>query len=152
GVQICEHLPQLAARSHLWSLVRSLTHPHNEHSDGHMVMLSGRTLLPPRFDRAKPQPSDWPSIASIVSDRIRSRNNLPSAVVLPERLIHRTGRVIPGQFGGQMGPTRDPWFIEASPFNAVTYGAYPEFEFSHSEGRKTNAAMKFQAPSLELPH
>ena len=25
GVQICEHLPMLAARSHMWSLVRSLT-------------------------------------------------------------------------------------------------------------------------------
>jgi hypothetical protein len=45
GVQICEHLPLLAARSDKWSLVRSLTHPHNEHSDGHLVMLTGRTGL-----------------------------------------------------------------------------------------------------------
>ena len=33
------------------------------------------------------------------------RNNLPPAVVLPETLIHREGRVIPGQFAGEMGPT-----------------------------------------------
>ncbi len=26
GVHVCEHLPMLAARSHLWSMVRSLTH------------------------------------------------------------------------------------------------------------------------------
>ena len=39
GVQICEHLPMLAARSDKWALVRSLTHPYNEHSNGHMVML-----------------------------------------------------------------------------------------------------------------
>src|SRR5262249_22121117 len=26
GVHVCEHLPLLAARSHLWSMVRSLTH------------------------------------------------------------------------------------------------------------------------------
>ena len=45
-----------------------------------------------------------------------SRNNLPPAVVLPERLIHRTGRVIPGQFAGMMGAKRDPWFINAAPF------------------------------------
>src|SRR5262245_50232665 len=36
GVQICEHLPRLAARAHLWSLVRSLTHRTNGHSEGHM--------------------------------------------------------------------------------------------------------------------
>ena len=42
-----EHL--LVQRSHQWALVRSLTHPYNEHSEGHMVMLSGRTPLPPNF-------------------------------------------------------------------------------------------------------
>ena len=31
GTQICEHLPLLAQRSHLWSLVRSLTHRENGH-------------------------------------------------------------------------------------------------------------------------
>ena len=31
GVHICEHLPLLAARSDKWALVRSLTHPYNEH-------------------------------------------------------------------------------------------------------------------------
>src|SRR5271165_3033828 len=36
GIQIVEHLPLLAQRSHLWSLVRSLGHPSNNHSDGHM--------------------------------------------------------------------------------------------------------------------
>src|SRR5262245_51069465 len=57
GVQICEHLPLLAARSHKWALVRSLTHPYNEHSDGHHVMLTGRTPKPPGFDPSKPKPT-----------------------------------------------------------------------------------------------
>src|SRR6187551_1437683 len=34
GVRVCEHLPMLAQRSHLWALVRSLTHPSNSHSHG----------------------------------------------------------------------------------------------------------------------
>ena len=63
-----------------------------------------------------------------------TKNNLPPAVVLPERLVHRSGRVIPGQFAGLLGPRQDPWFIEASPFNAKTYGAYPKFEFHHERG------------------
>ncbi|MBX3440519.1 MAG: DUF1501 domain-containing protein, partial [Planctomycetaceae bacterium] len=32
GITICEHLPHLAQRSHLWALCRSLTHPSNDHS------------------------------------------------------------------------------------------------------------------------
>lgn len=151
GLWICEHLPGLAARSSRWSLVRSLTHPYNEHSDGHMVMLTGRTQLPPTFNRSKPTPEDWPSLASIAGDRLQPRNNLPPAIVLPERLVHRTGRVIPGQFGGQMGPLRDPWFVEMSPFNGTTYGAYPEYEFHHARGLEHNGSLRFEAPNLALP-
>ena len=47
GIQICEHLPLLAERSDMWALVRSLAHPHPDHSAGHMLMLSGRSQLPP---------------------------------------------------------------------------------------------------------
>ena len=152
GVQICEHLPMLAARSDKWALVRSLTHPYNEHSQGHMVMLSGRTPMPVGFRANKPMPSDWPSIAAVAGDRLQPRNNLPPAVVLPERLIHRSGRVIPGQFAGEMGSSRDPWFIEASPFNSTTYGAFPEYEFHHARGRENKKGLQFQAPNLTLPH
>src|SRR5690606_14862495 len=91
GIQICEHLPMLAQRSNKWSLVRSLTHPYNEHSQGHMVMLSGRTPLPPSFNPITPMPDDWPSLAAIAGAVVPPRNNLPPAVVLPEKLIHSTG-------------------------------------------------------------
>lgn len=151
GIEICEHLPRLAARSSLWSLVRSLTHPSNDHSLGHHIMLTGRSLAPPTFNASKPMPGDWPSIAAIAGDLTVRRNNLPPAVVLPERLIHRTGRVIPGQFAGEMGARRDPWFIDAVPFNSETYGAFPEYEFHHATGLQRNAALKFQAPNLSLP-
>lgn len=152
GVQICEHLPMLAARSQKWSMVRSLTTPYNGHSAGHMVMLSGRTPLPQGFDANKPRAGDWPSIASVVGDALPARNNnLPPAVVLPERLVHRTRRVIPGQFGGQMGSRRDPWFIKASPFNPTSYGAYPDYEFHFVRGREQNENLQFQSPNLSLP-
>ena len=113
GLQICEHLPMLAQRSDKWAICRSLTHPSNDHSAGHMIMLSGRTMLPPGFNPSASMPTDWPSIAAIAGDATRPRNNLPPAVVLPERLIHYSGRIIPGQSGGQMGTQRAPWFIEA---------------------------------------
>ncbi|HEY1598052.1 MAG TPA: DUF1501 domain-containing protein [Pirellulales bacterium] len=151
GIEICEHLPELAKRSHLWSLVRSLTHGTNDHSAGHMFMLSGVSSVPPAFDPLGPKSTDWPSIAAIAGVAQPRQNNLPPAVVLPERLIHRSGRVIPGQFGGQMGMQRDPWFVDASPFNATSYGAWPEYGFHFERGAENPAGFAFQAPNLSLP-
>jgi hypothetical protein len=151
GMFICEHLPMLAARSDLWSLVRSLTHPYNEHSQGHAVMLSGRTPVPAGFDPNMPKPTDWPSVASLVSGVLRGPSNLPPAIVLPEKLIHRTGRVIPGQFGGMMGSSRDPFFVSACRFNAETYGAWPEYGFHHERGVENPGGFVFQAPNLSVP-
>src|SRR5947208_343745 len=123
GIQICEHLPLLAQRSSLWSLVRSLTHPSNNHSDGHMIMLSGRTPLPPGFSGNMPKPTDWPAIAAVAGAATKPRNNLPPAAILPEKLVHFSGRVIPGSFAGMMGHAREPWVIEASPYDPKAYGA-----------------------------
>ena len=152
GFRICEHLPHLAKCSNLWSVCRSLTHPFNEHSQGHHAMLTGRSDMPDGFDPGKPKESDWPSIASLAGSQLSNKgNNLPPAVILPEKLIHRSGRVIPGQFGGKMGHFYDPFFIEASRFNAKNYGAYPEYLFHHERGREDAAHLSFEAPNLTLP-
>jgi hypothetical protein len=151
GVQICEHLPRLAQRSQLWALVLSLTHRSNDHSAGHHIMLTGRSDLPPGFNPSAPRPGDWPSVAAVAGAVTTPRNNLPPAAVLPERLVHNTGRVIPGQFAGVMGPTRNPWFIEASSFDSAGYGAYPEYGFDHQERPRPPKDKAFQAPSLALP-
>jgi uncharacterized protein (DUF1501 family) len=152
GVQICEHLPQLARRSHLWALCRSLTHKTNDHSAGHLMMLTGRSQLPPGFSPTKPQPTDWPSIAAVAGAVTRPRNNLPPAVILPEKLIHTSGRVIPGAFAGLMGRHRDPWIVEASPFDSRAYGAFPEYEFDHQERPFPPGKRRtFQVPNLSLP-
>jgi hypothetical protein len=118
-------------------------------------MLTGRSKADPSFrgDR-QPRPTDWPSIASIVGDAYRSRvHNLPPAVVLPERLVHWSGGVIPGAYGGQMGSRRDPFFIEASPYgNPFWRGAYPEFTFPNDPLKPPASPddRVFQAPSLTL--
>lgn len=151
GLQIVEHLPLLAQRSSKWSLIRSFTHPSNDHSLAHLIMLTGRSKAPPTFNASKPMPQDWPAIAAIAGDQLQSSNGLPPSVVLPERLIHRTGRVIPGQFAGEMGRRRDPWFVDACPFNSETYGAYPEFEFHHARGAVHTKSLRFMAPNLSLP-
>lgn len=151
GLQICEHMPMLAARSRLWSVVRSLSHRYNEHSQGHMVMLSGRSDLPVGFNASLPKPTDHPSIAALMGALLPERGGLPSSVVLPEKLIHRTGRVLPGQFAGVMGSRKEPWFLASSRFNATTYGAWPEYEFHHARGAENVDNLTFRTPGLALP-
>jgi hypothetical protein len=153
GTQICEHLPLLADRSQHWSLVRSLTHPYNEHSIGHHVMLTGRSEQPRGFSPNQPTANDFPSIAAVVTGVVPPRNNLPPAAVLPEKLIHVSGRTIPGQFAGQMGHRNEPWFIEASRYRDTKYihGAFPEYGFQRWEGASTPPDYVFEAPRLELP-
>lgn len=156
GIEICEHLPRLAQRSEHWALVRSLTHPTNEHTRGHFYMLTGRSQPSPGFkgDRL-PRSTDWPSIASVVGDAVAQRNhNLPPSVVLPERLIHWSGGVIPGAYGGQMGRHRDPFFIEATAYGDPFWrGAYPEYTFYQLPKKSPKSATPavFQAPNLKLP-
>jgi hypothetical protein len=150
GLQICEHLPLLAERSHLWALCRSLTHGSNEHSAAHHIMLTGRSQLPVGFDPNAPKRSDHASIAAVVGHSTIGRNNLPPSVMLPERLVHSTGRVIPGQDAGEMGVTQDPWLIGAAPFHASAYGAFPEFSFDHQQRGNPDERV-FQAPQLTLP-
>ncbi|MEZ6137385.1 MAG: DUF1501 domain-containing protein, partial [Pirellulaceae bacterium] len=151
GLQICEHLPMLAERSQAWSLVRSLTHGSNEHSAAHHIMLTGHSQLPPGFSPNQPSRTDRPSLAAVAGYATRPRNNLPPAAVLPERLIHNSGRIIPGQHAGEMGSQHDPWFVEAAPFHATSYGAFPEYKFDHQD-RGNPDERAFQAPQLSLPH
>ena len=54
---------------------------------------------------------------------------------LPEKLVHRTGRVIPGQLAGMLGSRNDPFLVELSKFNATSYGAYPSHLFHHGTGK-----------------
>lgn len=151
GLQICEHLPGLALRSHLWSVCRSLSHPSNDHSVAHHIMLTGRTDLPPGFNPNTPRPQDWPSIAAVAGTVTAARNNLPPAAALPEQLLHYSGRVIPGQYAGLMGHQRNPWFIEASPFHSTSYGAFPSHRFDHQDRGHADKRL-FEAPSLTLAH
>ena len=151
GLHICEHLPMLAARSDKWALVRSLTHKSNDHSLGHHIMLTGRSQAPPGFNPNAPKPTDWPSLAAVAGAVTTPRNNLPPAVVLPDKIVHNTGRVIPGQFAGEMGRHRDPWFLEASAFEPKAYGAFPGYEFDHQERAYSPKRKGFVLPDLSLP-
>ncbi len=152
GTHICEHMPNLARISEKWSMVRSLTHPSSDHSLAHHIMLTGRSDTPLGFDPSKPKKSDHPSIAALATALLPKRkDNLPPAIVLPDKIVHNSGRTLAGQFGGMLGSQNDPWFLEMSPYHPKHYGAYPQYLFHHERGFEKDASMHFQAPHLSLP-
>lgn len=150
GVHICEHLPRLAARSDKWALVRSLTHPSNDHSLSHHIMLTGQSRAPVGFNPSAPLASDHPSITSVAGALLPRRNQLPPAAVVPFHYIHHSGRIIPGQFAGQMGPRHDPWLIQAA-HNCPGYGACPNCIDHERRPHRHTLTPVFQPPNLRLP-
>jgi hypothetical protein len=113
-------------------------------------MLTGRSDLPRGFNGSKPQPTDHPSLASIVGNLHAGRTNLPASAVIPDQLIHHGGRIIPGQFAGIMGHRYDPWIINAAP-QCQRYGACPDCFDHQRRPLNHNQSTGFKPPSLELP-
>lgn len=155
GVQICEHMPLLAQRSHLWALCRSLTHKNNGHQEGTYIMLTGRTEVPSSFRASLPQLIDWPSIAAIAGYTVPGRGIWPGSAVLPEKIYHSNQGIFAGQFAGLLGPQHEPWFIEATdkPHAYHSYsGAFPKYLFDLHKGQPSDKLdWRFEVPNLTLP-
>ena len=150
GIQICEHLPMLAQRAQLFSLVRSLSHPYTGHQEGLYAMQCGRTPLPRGFTGLVNH-NDWPSITAQVNYATRSRGGMPQAVILPE-LLYNDG-LISGQRAAMMPARYDPWVVQASGTQVGEWGACPdcwgEKGVKHDYECRANPA--FESPRLEMP-
>ncbi len=109
GLRICEHLPRLAALSDRYSVVRTLTHPHNDHNACHYIQ-TGHPLPPAPRGAAGVAATDrdWPALGSVVDYLEHKRTPcrpaaFPSYVYLPNRLGHIEGYDRSGQYGGWLG-------------------------------------------------
>ncbi|MFN0056407.1 MAG: DUF1501 domain-containing protein [Planctomycetales bacterium] len=155
GVEICEHLPQLAQRGHLWSLCRSLAHKDNGHDTGTYLMLTGRSTVPSTFRSSRPQSTDQPSIAAIAGYSTQSRHGMPKSAMLPEKIYHSNTGVYPGQFAGLLGTQHEPWLIEATdkPHAYHSYsGAFPQYLFNLHKGEPSDKQdWRFEVPNISLP-
>jgi hypothetical protein len=115
-------------------------------------MLTGRTEEPDGFSPREPRETDDPSIAAICNSLLLPGGSAPTpVVVMPDKIVHRTGRTIPGQFAGRMGKSKDPWFLEISPYHPLHYGSYPEYLFHHATGAMEDTNLTFRSPQLSLP-
>ena len=112
GVQICEHLPRLAARADKFAIVRSMTHsvPSHEHAT-HMV-LTGIDRMPLGSTHMASR-HDWPCYASGLNYVRPRRDGFPSGVMLPTYLNNGYG--FSGQNAGFLGARHDPWQVREDP-------------------------------------
>ncbi|MSQ92991.1 MAG: DUF1501 domain-containing protein [Gemmataceae bacterium] len=112
GVQICEHLPRLAARADKFAIVRSMTHglPSHEHAT-HMV-LTGIDKMPLGSTHMASR-HDWPCYASGLNYVRPRRDGFPSGVMMPTYLNNGYG--FSGQNAGFLGARHDPWQVREDP-------------------------------------
>lgn len=84
GLDVCEKFPLQAALADKFSLIRSLHHDVNIHSDGGIVVLTGKrpTVLDPT-SQSKSEHPDFGSVASKV--RGVGRDAIPPYVAIPSR-------------------------------------------------------------------
>ncbi|GAC1448795.1 MAG: DUF1501 domain-containing protein [Isosphaeraceae bacterium] len=115
GLRIGEHLPLLAGISDKFCVVRSMTHPLNDHSAAAHYIQTGRAWQAP-VGAINPTPQDWPSIGSIVEYLAQQNSgalarDLPGYAVVPNtlgRLQEASQYRRPGEHAGWLGRRYNP--------------------------------------------
>lgn len=116
GIQFGELMPQLAERADKLAVLRAVSTNDNAHSSSGYYMLTGRPHVPQNVENANPgAPNDWPNWGSVVQRISDPRGDLPGAVRLPNHIFNTDGSVWPGQDGGMLGRTVDPWLFRCQP-------------------------------------
>jgi hypothetical protein len=113
GVQICEHLPRLAARADKYALIRTLSHKDNNHLMSTHHVLTGNVQPGAFFDKVASR-DDWPCYSSASAYLKPRSDGIPSGVNLPTFLLQGP-LTWPGQHAGFLGPKYDPWQITGDP-------------------------------------
>lgn len=117
GVWISEHFPKLARQTKRLALIRSMTHDDPAHlSTAHRV-LTGHLAPRVKSDSDGPSPNDWPFLGSLIA-RVRPKGGaIPQSVLMPWTVAHPAapGGKAPGQHGGWLGATYDPFRMEGDP-------------------------------------
>ena len=110
-LRICEHLPLLAQLSDRFCVLRTLTHPYNDHSTAGHYIQTGHPWHVPIGGGFNATDKDWPALGSMV-EYVDQRAGgpprpIPSYVYLPNRLGHlqtySTKLDRPGQYAGWLG-------------------------------------------------
>jgi hypothetical protein len=105
GIQVCEHLPEMAKRMDQACLIRSLTHRMKNHASAGYYAITGHE--PPSDDQRLRDSLDlYPAYGSVVDHLAPNKNGMPTFVAYPH--VIRDGSIVPGQHASFLGKAHDP--------------------------------------------
>ena len=145
GIQISEHLPELARQTERLAILRSLGYPNNDHPFMTYYTLTGRispvplganTVLPPTR-------SDHPHIGSILSKFHHRDETVPGYIAVPEVFIRMGPQYVAGGGkAGYLGPRFDPLPVNDDPTKSIAALDLPdEVNGSRFAGREELLAV-----------
>lgn len=114
GVRFGALLTETAKRADRIAVVRSVTHRFNNHIAGTYVALTGSHDQPNQDREA--HADDFPGPGAVLNYLQPSPQPVPRSVSLPTWLsIPGPSNRMPGQYGGFLGATRDPFLLAGEP-------------------------------------
>ena len=120
GLQICEHMPNLAKLMHKASLIRTFSHTFNSHDP--LPFMTGYT---DSKITAQAMPTDPPDVGAICQYLGLGPKDMPGAVCMPSFPgSGQKGWRRRGPYGGLLGRQYDPLFTLCKP----TFGREPKFK------------------------
>jgi hypothetical protein len=160
GITICEHLPRIAQVMHRTTLIRSMTHPYNNHAVAYT--LSGIPISEPAIEANAREPRHWPYVGSVLEylwardGDAAHRLAIPPNMYLPWPLNSRTNNKMHGGLhaawlGGRYDPvipefhgraTRDAGNPSADGDQAILS------HFDPHDGITKESTFRFSAASL----
>ena len=124
GLWVGELMPRTARLTNKIAVLRAVQTGDPAHSSSGYYMTTGVPHAPPGVENAKPgAPNDWPSLGAMVRKVWPRPTLLPAAVTLPEESANDGNLTWPGQDGGFLGRSADPWLVACDP--AATGFAVP---------------------------
>jgi len=129
GLRIGEHLPQLAARSDRFAVLRAVSHHIGTHNPATHLALTGHLPTVINQELTKAARADFPTMGSVLAKIRPSPGALPSYVQLPLPMIDN-GAFSPGQNAGFLGTAFDPLVVTQDPKSGTfsVLGASPSTE------------------------
>lgn len=112
GLTIGELLPRVAQQAHRLVQVRSVRHDEGVHDPAVYQMLTGYKHIS-SAGGLEVEPTDLPHMSGALLRADRTPAAMPKAIQLPE-IMKMEARVLPGQNGGILGPSFDPFLVEVS--------------------------------------
>jgi hypothetical protein len=117
GIQVCEHLPQIARQAKRMAIVRSMTHPSEEHWQSTYHVLTGRGSVDLSRGNHRLR-SHFPCPGAVVS-RFSPAGSVPASVSMPGPIFQRNTRYA-GTYAGFLGPLHDPLEVPETPIGLGT--------------------------------